>query len=241
MTIEWVVGSVVHVPSVFPNESVTVLVPLGPDASVQIHSLLPSPVIASVNDLSKPLKWSVANLCEEELLLKDVIAFGVGVADFRCHFQAVETQFSLRSGALLIGDFVVAVPLDRLAPDLSVIVHFLDEIDFSLYLVGHFENLLEVLWFHNINLIKVLVRTVDIDFVLADVLRIGAAVLDLDIGPQVFDGLISLHLLVLVPVGPVILRVAEVPFAVGEHLAVAPELRDHEEPLEVNVGGVIGA
>ena len=240
MTIEWVVGSVVHVPSVFPNESVTVVMPLGPDASVQIHSLLPSPVIASVNDLSKPF-WSVANLCEEELLLKDVIAFGVGVGDVRYHFQAVETQLSLRSGALLIGDSVVAVPVDSLAPDLSVIVHFLDEIDFSLHLVGQFENLLEVLWVQNVNLIKVLVRTVDIDFVLADVLRIGAAVLDLDIGPQVFDGLISLHLLVSVPVGPVILRVAEVPFAVGEHLAVAPELRDHEEPLEVNVGGVIGA
>lgn len=209
---------------------------LEPATGTKVHSLRPLHVVLGVPDLAKPRLTILEKIARDvEHLLKDKLAVGVRVG-------GVSRALSFGLSAVLDGRLVVAVPGDRLAPDLSVVVDFLHEntSNVGLELFKH-ENLFEVPWVLHLDLIGDRVRIVDTNGILADIIRFVVAVVDdLNIGPQVSHRLVHLLLLVSVPVGPVPLRVAEGPLSAGEHVPAAPELSDHYELVKVEVGAVIG-
>jgi len=159
----WIVERFLHSPSVLPDEHSTVPMLLGPDTYIKVHSLLPLHVVLGVPDLANPRLTILVHLPPEvELLLKDKIAEGVRVDGGSRLIHDVDFSFGLRLGAVLDGRLVVAVPGERLAPDLSVVVDFLHEDTSSVGLeyLEH-ESLLEVPWVLHLDLIGDRVRIVD--------------------------------------------------------------------------------
>lgn len=237
-----VVHSAAHVPRVLPDEPVFGPVLLEEGARPEVDILVPRPVILGVSDCAGPDLLTVGNasLPHVEFLPEDESVFRVLVGRSGAHLHAHALRCAIGLAALLVGCLVHAVPVERLAPDLSVIVHVLNEVD-VLFALLELELLHEVPRVLHLDDVGDPVRLVDVHAILADIVRlIVTRVRNLDIGPLVFHRLVMLELLILVPIGPVPYRIVVLPFGASEHLTVPPELGDQDELIKVDIGGEVG-
>ena len=223
-----------HSPPVFPDERVAVVVAIIPPATLDVQDLVPFSVVLGVLDrLSSDLSHVVFGAILNIGFLPELIPI--------IRYRVVVFPFHVRRGRLLellIFCHMIAVPVDCLAPDVSVVVHVLDNV--SLKSAVHLK--LEVLhpppWVFHADDVGHLVLVVDIQAVLALVCRyVATRVINLDVGAVVLHRLVMFGLFISVPCRAIELRIMELPLGAGKHRVVLPEFGNKFHLIKVDISG----
>ena len=149
--------------------------------------------------------------------------------------------FHVRRGRLLellIFCLMIAVPVDCLAPDVSVVVHVLDNVGLKSAVHLKLEVLHPPPWVFHADDVGHLVLVVDTQAVLAFVCRyVVTRVINLDVGAVVLHRLVMLGLFISVPCRAIELRIVELPLGAGKHRVVLPEFGNKFHLIKVDVSG----